>query len=79
MNQYNNDGLFLSQKGQSFFCQFSPGIISGGGYTITMFPVSGAAAPPLLIGDVDGDGRVDMADVNLVLRHIPLAGGSNRG
>ncbi len=55
---------------QSYSGQFSPGIITSGGYTITMFPVSDAASPPLLIGDVNGDGNIDVADAILILRHI---------
>jgi hypothetical protein len=53
--------------GQS--CQFMPGIISGGYYTITMF-LGSSSAPAVLMGNVNGDGKIDITDAILVLRHI---------
>ncbi len=46
-----------------------PGSLSGGSYTLSVFPGAIPAAPTLA-GDVNGDGRIDVADAILVLRHI---------
>ncbi len=61
----SGDGYELQGGSVSFL----PGIITGGDYTLTMFP-GGAPASSVLIGDVNGDGHIDVADAILILRHI---------
>ncbi len=49
--------------------RFLPGSLSGGGYTLSVF-LGATAAAPVLVGDVNGDGNIDIGDAILILRHI---------